>query len=104
MTRGSPKIPTEMLATVLLAKEVLVDRLKQACGNWVDGDRFWDRDDDIGLVTERLRDGANILLVAQRRMGKTSLMREIGRRLNDDYVVLFVDLQKSLSAPMRLWN
>ena len=61
-------------------------------------DRFWDREKDIELLTRNLNDGAHILLVAQRRLGKTSLMREIKRRLNDDYISLFIDLQNSSSA------
>ena len=75
------------------------DRLTQANGNWVAGERFWDREDDIALFIERINEGAHLLLVAQRRMGKTSLMREAARRLKDRYVCIFVDLQKACSAP-----
>ena len=39
-----------------------------------------------------------MLLVAQRRMGKTSLMREVMRRLGNNHVCLFVDLQKAANA------
>ncbi len=73
-------------------------KLMQANGNWVEGDRFWDRENDIELLIEKLDEGAHILLVAQRRMGKTSLMKEIKRQLNDRYTCLFVDLQKASSA------
>ncbi len=72
--------------------------LKQAHGNWVEGDRFWDRESDIELLINKFDEGAHILLVAQRRMGKTSLMKEIKRQLNSRYTCLFVDLQKALSA------
>ena len=48
--------------------------------------------------TEKLAEGAHLLLVAQRRMGKTSLLREVMRRLDDEYVCLFVDLQKAANA------
>ena len=73
-------------------------KLVQAHGNWVEGDRFWDRKSDIELMIKKLDDGANVLLVAQRRMGKTSLMREVKRLLADRYTCLFVDLQKAVSA------
>ncbi len=73
-------------------------RLKQAYGNWVEDDRFWNRENDISLLKNKLDDGAHILLVAQRRMGKTSLMKEIKRRLGDSYISLFIDLQKAASA------
>jgi hypothetical protein len=70
----------------------------QAYGNWVEGDRFWDREKDIELLIKRLDEGAHILLAAQRRMGKTSLMKEVKRQLSDRYTCLFVDLQKAASA------
>ena len=73
-------------------------RLKQAHGNWVEGDRFWDRESDTELLISKLDEGAHILLMAQRRMGKTSLMKEIKRQLDDRYTCLFVDLQKASSA------
>jgi len=69
-------------------------KLKQAQGNWVDGDRFWGREHDIRILTRMIDDGAHISLVAQRRMGKTSLMKELARRLSDRYVCLYLDLQK----------
>lgn len=72
--------------------------MKQAYGNWVEGDRFWDRKKDIELLVNKLDEGAHILLVAQRRMGKTSIMREVKRQLNNRYTSLFVDLQKASSA------
>lgn len=72
-----------------------MEKLKQASGNWVNGERFWDRQEDLLLLSKRLDDGANVLLVAQRRMGKTSLMHETIRRIRDNYVCLFVDLQKA---------
>lgn len=73
-------------------------KLKQAHGNWVNGDRFWDRKEDLALLIQQIDEGAHLLLVAQRRMGKTSLMREVARRIEDRYVCLFVDLQKAQSA------
>jgi hypothetical protein len=74
------------------------EKLKQSQGNVVTGDRFWDREKDIELFIEKIEEGAHILLVAQRRMGKTSLMAEAAKRLNGKYVTLFVDLQKARSG------
>jgi uncharacterized protein len=73
-------------------------KLVQAHGNWVEGDRFWDRESDTALMIEKLDEGAHILLVAQRRMGKTSLMKEVKRLVSDRYTCLFVDLQKASTA------
>jgi hypothetical protein len=69
-------------------------KLRQAQGNWVDGDRFWGREDDIRILSRMIDNGAHISLVAQRRMGKTSLMKELARLLSNRYVCLYLDLQK----------
>ena len=69
--------------------------LKKTVGNWVDGDRFFDRESDIAALREHVSQGTHTLLVAQRRMGKTSLVRELLRRLNGNPGVetAFVDLE-----------
>ena len=69
--------------------------LKKTVGNWVDGDRFFDRETDIAALREHVSQGTHTLLVAQRRMGKTSLVRELLRRLNGSPGVdtAFVDLE-----------
>ena len=69
--------------------------LKKTVGNWVDGDRFFDREEDIAALREHVAEGTHTLLVAQRRMGKTSLVRELLRRLNGSPGVdtAFVDLE-----------
>ncbi len=73
-------------------------RLKQAAGNYVVGQKFWNREAELRLFKQSIADGAHLLLVAQRRMGKTSLMREAARQLGDEYSCLFVDLQRSRDA------
>ena len=75
--------------------------LRKAGGNWVEGDRFFDREAELEALTERVRDGTHTLLTAQRRMGKTSLVRELLRRLKDEgrlkdeecFETVFVDLE-----------
>jgi len=69
--------------------------LKKAGGNWVDGDRFFDREAELEALMERIADGRHTLLTAQRRMGKTSLVRETLRRLQEggEFEPLFVDLE-----------
>ena len=75
-------------------------QLRKAGSNWVAGDRFFDREAELEALTERVRDGTHTLLTAQRRMGKTSLVRELLRHLNDqgDYATIFVDLEASNDA------
>ena len=69
--------------------------LAKAGGNWVEGDRFFDRDTEIEALAERVRDGTHTLLTAPRRMGKTSLVRELLRRLAEEgrFETIFVDLE-----------
>ena len=73
-------------------------RLKMGQGKVVTGECFWGREQEKKLFIQRLDDGAHQLLVAQRRMGKTSLMAEVAALIADRYVCLFVDLQKCRSA------
>ncbi len=73
--------------------------LKMAHGNWVVGHRFWGRETDLELFISWIDAGAHQQLTAQRRMGKTSLMHETARRLQDRYQCIFVDLQKASAAP-----
>lgn len=74
--------------------------LRKAGGNWVDGDQFFDRDAELEALTERVKDGTHTLLTAQRRMGKTSLVRELLRRLDGEgeFETLFVDLEGAENA------
>lgn len=74
--------------------------LKKAGGNWVAGERFFDREVEIEALTERVEDGVHTLVTAQRRMGKTSLVRELLQRLEQggDFATVFVDLEDATSA------
>ena len=69
-------------------------------GNWVDGDRFFDRESELAELRGRVQNGTHTLLTAQRRMGKTSLVRELLRRLNEEgqFATVFVDLEDSMDA------
>jgi uncharacterized protein len=73
-------------------------KLVKTVGNYVEGDRFWGRERELSLFIEDLDAGANILLVAQRRIGKTSLMHQVSRQIQDRYLCLHVDLEQSASA------
>ena len=74
--------------------------LKKAGSNWVDGDRFFDRDGELEVLTARVQNGTHTLLTAQRRMGKTSLVRELLRRLAAEghFETVFVDLEDVRTA------
>ena len=74
--------------------------LKKAGSNWVDGDRFFDRERELDVLKARVRDGTHTLLTAQRRIGKTSLVRELLRRLRTEghFETVFVDLEDVATA------
>ncbi|MDE0533325.1 MAG: hypothetical protein OXI01_18020 [Albidovulum sp.] len=69
--------------------------MRKGGSNWVDGENFFDREKELEALEERAREGSHTLLTAQRRMGKTSLVRELQRRLAEtgDFQVVFVDLE-----------
>ncbi|MBI3272710.1 MAG: ATP-binding protein [Planctomycetes bacterium] len=63
-------------------------------GPWVHGDDFWDRVEEVRRLQELLHEGNNVLLVAMRRIGKTSLVREtFDHMTKGGYYALFVDVQ-----------
>ena len=69
--------------------------IRKGGSNWVDGENFFNRKAELDALEERVREGTHTLLTAQRRMGKTSLVRELQRRLAEtgDFEVVFVDLE-----------
>ena len=69
--------------------------LKQSGGNWVDGDRFFGRKAELRSLRDRVDKRRHTLLTAQRRMGKTSLIRELLRQIGSEqiYAPIFVDLE-----------
>ena len=72
--------------------------LKKGGSNWVEGEKFFDREIELEALEERVRDGTHTLLTAQRRMGKTSLVRELLRRFVEtgDFDTVFVDLEAAM--------
>ena len=59
---------------------------------------FFDRDAELRLLETKVRSGTHILLAGQRRMGKTSVAKELGRRLQaDGWEFLFVDVEDAAS-------
>jgi hypothetical protein len=76
----------------------MVRTLRSGVGNWVAGDGFFDRENELRLFLQMLAEGESVSLIAQRRIGKTSLMREAARRMGDGVISLHVDLQKARTA------
>ena len=74
--------------------------LKKAGSNWVEGDRFFDRRAELDVLKARVQNGTHTLLTAQRRMGKTSLIWDLLRRLKAEghFETVFVDLEDATTA------
>ena len=69
-------------------------KMKSSTGAWVSGPDFFDREAELELLESLIRDGNHVLLTGQRRMGKTSVARELGRRLEGrEWSFLFVDVE-----------
>ena len=68
-------------------------RLKPIVGNWAGGASFFDRVDETADLVRRLEAGASVSLAAPRRVGKTSLLREVARQLDAKMTCIFVDLE-----------
>ena len=68
--------------------------MKSSTGRWVSGDDFFDRERELQMLESRVREGNHVLLTGQRRMGKTSLAQELGRRLEiAGWSFLFTDVE-----------
>ena len=69
--------------------------MRAATGRWVIGDDFFNREPELRILENRVREGNHVLLTGQRRMGKTSIARELGRRLAESgaWVTLFTDIE-----------
>ena len=73
--------------------------MKSAPGRWVSGDDFFGREAELKALATLVRDGNHVLLTGQRRMGKTSIARELGRRLGQDgWTCVFTDLEGATRA------
>jgi uncharacterized protein len=58
-------------------------------------DSFWDRKQELDDIWYKINNGSHILLVAPRRVGKTSIMYKIMDNPQDDYIVLYVDVESA---------
>ena len=68
--------------------------MKLSTGRWVSGDDFFNREPELQVLEARVCDGNHTLLTGQRRMGKTSIVRELGQRLEQqEWTFLFADVE-----------
>ncbi len=73
--------------------------MRSSTGRWVSGDDFFNRGRELQILETRVREHNHVLLTGQRRMGKTSILRELGRRLEaEGWVFLFTDVEGATCA------
>lgn len=78
-----------------------MEKLISTESNTVTGKAFYNRDIEKKYVREKIERGEPLLLTGQRRTGKSSLLREMGRILEqepDAWSFLFVDIQSCESG------
>ena len=67
-------------------------------GSAVTGADFFGRERELDLVLQKVMNGDHVLLTGQRRMGKTSLARELGLRLEKlGWLSIYVDVEGASS-------
>lgn len=64
---------------------------------------FWDRKKELEDIWYKIESGSHILLVAPRRVGKTSIMYNILDNPKDDYIVLYIDTE-SANTENEFWK
>ena len=73
--------------------------MRSATGRWVSGEDFFDRERELEVLKMRVRERNHVLLTGQRRMGKTSILRELGSRLKcEGWIFLFADVEGATCA------
>lgn len=68
--------------------------MRLSTGRWVVGEDFFDRSAELETLARLIEERNHLLLTGQRRMGKTSIVRELSRRLQaQGWTTLFVDVE-----------
>ena len=73
--------------------------MNSSTGRWVSGGDFFNRERELQILGTRVQNRNHVLLTGQRRMGKTSVAQELGRRLEaEGWVFLFADVEGAACA------
>ena len=67
--------------------------MKNVTGLSVIGEDLYGRARELADLWEKLEEGEHVLMLAPRRVGKTSLMQELQRDPRDRWTVIYVDVQ-----------
>lgn len=67
--------------------------MESVAGAPVVGDDLFGREQELAYIWRMLERGAHVLMTAPRRVGKTSLMRELERDPRDGWIVAYADVE-----------
>jgi hypothetical protein len=77
--------------------------MKNSVGQAVRGKDFWKRVNELAAIWSAIESGSHILLVAPRRVGKTSIMFNLQDEPKDGYVVVYIDTE-SADSENEFWQ
>jgi len=77
--------------------------MKNCVGQVVRGDDFWNRVHELAAIWDAVLNGSHVLLVAPRRVGKTSIMRHMQDSPKDGYLVVYIDTE-SADSENEFWH
>lgn len=77
--------------------------MKNSVGQAVRGENFWNRENELASIWDAIDSGSHILLVAPRRVGKTSIMFNLQDNSKDGYIVVYVDTE-SADSENEFWQ
>ena len=77
--------------------------MKNSVGQAVRGENFWNRENELASIWDAIESGSHILLVAPRRVGKTSIMFNLQDNPQDGYIVVYVDTE-SADSENEFWQ
>ena len=69
--------------------------MNNSVGQAVHGKDFWKRINELESIWSAIESGSHILLVAPRRVGKTSIMFNLQDEPRDNYLVVYVDTESA---------
>ena len=77
--------------------------MNNSVGQAVRGNDFWKRVNELASIWSAIESGSHILLVAPRRVGKTSIMFNLQDEPKDGYIVVYIDTE-SADSENEFWQ
>jgi len=77
--------------------------MNNCVGQAVRGKDFWKRVNELEAIWSAVKSGSHILLVAPRRVGKTSIMFNLQDAPQDGYIVIYIDTE-SADSENEFWQ